>query len=242
MMKFPTLQQVRGGCGMKVMEDNAADRIARTHQYTAQQDTVKNIAAAKLAHHLLDAILASLKPGMLESEVKQMALDLFAAQGIEKTWHPPYVRFGEHTLLTFQDRAQDDYTLQKTDIAFVDIGIVLDGIEGDAGRTVSFGGNPLHTKLQKASEAIFHDAREFWKQQNPSGIALYEHIHSLAKKDGLLFSLDPAGHLIGEFPHKGWKKGINHFPQPVEAGKWILEIQIRHPEIPAGAFYENLLY
>jgi methionine aminopeptidase len=228
--------------GLVNPEERTAERIARTHQYTAAQDTVKNIASAKLAHHLLDAILAGLKPGMVESEVKQMALDLFAAQGIEKTWHPPYVRFGEHTLLTFQDKAEADRVLAEVDIAFVDIGIVFDGIEGDAGRTVHFGGNPLHARLQAASESIFHDARDFWKQTNPTGIALYEYIHDLARKAGFAFCLDPAGHLIGEFPHRGWKRGINHFPEPVEAGKWILEIQVRHPELPVASFYENLLY
>ena len=224
------------------MMENIAARIARTHQYNARQDTIKNIAAAKLAHHLLDEIIAQIKPGVRESEIKQYALDCFARHGIEKTWHPPYVRFGEHTLLTFQDKAQKDRMLAETDIAFVDIGIVLEGIEGDAGRTVTFGGNGLHEKLQKASERIFHDARAFWRAENPSGIALYERIHTLAKEGGLVFSLDPAGHLIGEFPHQGWKRGINHFPESVEAGKWILEIQVRHPELPVGAFYENLLH
>lgn len=222
--------------------DDITVRIEKTHRYLENQDTVKNIAAAKLAHHLLDEILAQIKPGVRESEIKQYALDCFARNGIERTWHPPYVRFGEHTLLTFMDKAKEDRVLAETDIAFVDIGIVLEGIEGDAGRSVQFGGNPLHKKLQSASESIFHDARSFWKEKNPTGIVLYEHIHALAKAQGFVFCLDPAGHLIGEFPHRGWKRGINHFPETVEAGKWILEIQVRHPELPVGSFYENLLY
>jgi len=222
--------------------DDIAIRIEKTHRYLENQDTIRNIAAAKLAHHLLGGIIAAIKPGVRESEIKQFALELFAKNGIERTWHPPYVRFGEHTLLTFMDKAKEDRVLADTDIAFVDIGIVLEGIEGDAGRSVQFGDNQLHKKLQVASESIFHDARAFWKENNPTGIALYDHIHALAKAQGLLFSLDPAGHLIGEFPHRGWKRGINHFPEPVEAGKWILEIQVRHPELPVGSFYENLLY
>jgi Xaa-Pro aminopeptidase len=217
-------------------------RIARTHAYTAQQDVVKNIAAAKLAHHLLDVILAQLRPGVRESDIRQFALDVFAQHGMEKTWHPPYVRFGVHTLHTFMEKNHDDRVLEESDIAFVDIGIVLEGIEGDAGRTVVLGENPLYHALEKASESIFHDARAFWKRENPTGIALYEQIHTLAKKAGFDFVLDPAGHLIGEYPHRGWKRGINHFPESVEAGKWILEIQIRHPQLPVGAFFEDLLY
>lgn len=221
--------------------ERTAQRIARTHDYTARQDVVKNIAAAKLAHHLLDDVLAQIKPGVRESEIKQYTLDLFARNGIEKTWHPPYVRFGEHTLYTFMDKAKDDRVLGEMDIAFVDLGIVAEEIEGDAGRTVAFG-NPSLQALADASEQLFHSAREFWTTQNPTGIALYEYIHEWAKKAGYEFILDPAGHLIGEFPHQGWKLGINHFPETIEAGKWILEIQLRHPELSVGSFFEDLLY
>ncbi|NDG05259.1 MAG: hypothetical protein EB121_07950 [Alphaproteobacteria bacterium] len=55
------------------------------------------------------------------------------------------------------------------------------------------------------------------------------------------FNLDPAGHLIGAFPHRGWKEGLNNFPEAVVPGTWILEIQVRHPTLPFGAFYEDLL-
>lgn len=222
--------------------DEIADRIRRTHQYMASQDTIKNIASAKLAHHLLDGILAALKPGMRESEVKELAFATFKQNGIARTWHPPYVRFGEHTLLTFMDKAKEDNVLNEGDIAFIDIGIVADGIEGDAGRTVTFGGSKTMHDLAAASETLFHKARTYWRKNNPSGIALYEFIHDWAKKAGYEFILDPAGHLIGEFPHKGWKRGINHFPETIEAGKWILEIQLRHPMLAIGSFYENLLY
>ena len=53
--------------------------------------------------------------------------------------------------------------------------------------------------------------------------------------------LAPAGHLIGSFPHLGWKEGLNNYPYLPEPGIWILEIQIRHPELPYGAFYEDVL-
>lgn len=227
---------------MPSADENVAVRMERTHAYLAEQDVVKNIASAKLAHALLDQILGQLKPGMKESEARELALQCFQAYGIEKTWHPPYVRFGEHSLLTFMDKAKDDRTLEETDIAFIDIGIVYEGIEGDAGRTVTFGDSKVLADLAAASETLFHEAREFWKANNPSGIALYEFIHAWAQKAGYRFILDPAGHLIGEFPHKGWKKGINHFPETIEAGKWILEIQLRHQALAYGSFYENLLY
>lgn len=225
-----------------IMQERLAERLARTSDYCAAQDAEAAIASAKLAHALLDEVLAALRPGMRESEVKLFAQACFTRHGIERVWHPPYARFGEHTLLTFQDRATDDRVLQEEDIAFVDLGIVKDGIEGDAGRTVVFGNHAELHRLAEASQGIFAQAAEFWRATNPTGIALYEHIYALAAQWHLQWNLDPAGHLIGAFPHKGWKRGINHFPERIEPGKWILEIQLRHPELPFGAFYEDLLY
>jgi hypothetical protein len=226
----------------ELSDEDIAERIAKTESYVSQQDTAKAVAAAKLAHALLDRIIAAVKPGVRESEIKDYALRLFAEQGIERTWHPPYVRFGEHTLLTFRDKASEDRVLQENDIAFIDIGIVKDGIESDAGRSISFGNSLEYKLLADASLTIFNDATDYWQHHNPRGIALYEYIYNLADKLGVVWNLDPAGHLIGAFPHRGWKRGINHFPNFVDDGAWILEIQIKHKTLSAGAFFEDLLY
>ena len=66
-------------------------------------------------------------------------------------------------------------------------------------------------------------------------------MNNLAKEAGFDFNLNPAGHLIGSFPHKGWKEGLNTYPYVPEPGYWILEIQIRHTEKSYGAFYEAVL-
>jgi hypothetical protein len=88
---------------------------------------------------------------------------------------------------------------------------------------------------------MFHELLEFWKKNDPTGQELHVEAHKAAARRGVLFNLDPAGHLIGTFPHKGWKRGLNHFPGKIEKGVWVLEIQIRHPELPCGAFFEDLL-
>lgn len=224
------------------MQARLQERIAKTHDYCAKQDPVRAIAQAKHAHGLLDEVLAGVKPGMRESEVRSVAEACFVRHGITQLWHPPYVRFGPHTLLTFQETAQEDRILQATDIAFLDLGIVSDGIEGDAGRTVVFGDDAEMKHVAEASRQIFERTRAYWKSENPTGIALYEFVYQQAATLGLKWNLDPAGHLIGAYPHKGWKRGINHFPESIEAGKWILEIQVRHPTRAVGSFYEDLLY
>jgi hypothetical protein len=55
-------------------------------------------------------------------------------------------------------------------------------------------------------------------------------------------NLGAPGHRLGDFPHavhKAGKLAVAEF-QP-SSGLWVLEIQIRHPELPIGAFYEDLL-
>ena len=222
--------------------DDIQEKIDKTQLYISDQNVGKAISAAKLAHQILDEIALYLAPGMRESALRDYAMTCFTRHGIERTWHPPYMRFADHTLLTFMDKAKEDYVLQDNDIAFIDIGIVKNGIEGDAGKTLCFGSNAEHEKLRNASVAIFHEAVDFWYRQHPTGMVLYDYIYTLAQKMDVVWNLDPAGHLIGAFPHRGWKHGINTFPEMVESGKWILEIQIRHKTLPVGAFYEDLLY
>jgi methionine aminopeptidase len=135
--------------------------------------------------------------------------------------------------------------LQENDIVTLDIGpvICVDGqeIEGDVGRTVVIGNNPLFHQLKRASEEIFQKATDYWRQQKPTGVELYQYIHRLTEQAGFVFHLEPAGHLIGSFPHKGWKEGLSHYPFTPEPGIWILEVQLRHPTEPYGAFYEAML-
>ncbi|MFM9889692.1 MAG: M24 family metallopeptidase [Rickettsiales bacterium] len=224
------------------MDDaDTQERLSATRQYLDAQTVDAAVACAREAHRFVDEIIAYMRPGIRESDVRQFALDCFARDGIERTWHAPYVRFGENTLLTFREKATEDRVLGTSDIAFVDIGIVRNGIEGDAGRSVVYGEAPELKKLAAISQHIFTQARTFWHREQPTGIALYAHIYDLAERLGVDWNLEPAGHLIGAFPHRGWKRGINHYPERVEAGKWILEIQVRHKHLPYGAFFEDLL-
>jgi Xaa-Pro aminopeptidase len=213
----------------------------KTAHYATQQNISKTQEAAKLAHAILDEILASIKPGVKESEVKAFAFELYKKHELQKPWHMPYIRFSEHTLLTFRNKAKEDLTLQETDIAFGDIGIVKNGVEGDAGRTIAFGKNDIFHHLVKASREIYEEMVAFYRKNDPTGIELYEATCEATKKRGFAFNLEGGCHLIGTYPHKGWKGGLDHWPYKMEKGLWVLEIQIRHPELPYGAFFEDLL-
>ncbi len=215
--------------------------VSPVFEYSEQQILEQTQHAAHMARNMCHQICSELQPGMTESQARTMALELMQDNGITKHWHKPYIRFGCNTLLTFLDKAHEDCTLHEEDIAFVDIGPIINGIEGDVGRTVVFGNNPMYEDLQFWSEQLFRKGREYWLDNHCTGEELYHYIRHKAEEAGYSFILEPAGHLIGAFPHKGWKDGLNRYPYLVEPGLWILEIQIRHMDFPYGAFHEAIL-
>ena len=216
-------------------------QIQSVEEYTNTQVLEQTKYAAKVAHELLLKISEAIKPGISESQAKVKSFEIFEKSGVKKHWHNPYIRFGTNTILTFKDKVEKNIILQEEDIAYIDIGPIIDDVEGDAGHTLIFGENKLFKELQSQSENIFKLGSEFWRKSKPTGIELYKYIIDLAKKTNFKFNLNPAGHLIGSFPHKGWKEGLHIYPYVPEPGYWILEVQIRHPEKPYGAFYEAVL-
>jgi methionine aminopeptidase len=221
---------------------NMNELIKKTKDYVDQNQHNLIVSASIFAQQILDKIISVIQPGISESQATLLAKQIFNEHGIQKLWHRPLIRFNQNTLCTFKDRPTTDYILQENDIAFVDIGIVKDGIEGDVGKTIVFGDNVEFLHLKNVSEILFQEAIQYWKAENPTGIKLYEYIDHNAKKHGVIFNLSPAGHLIGAFPHThAWTKGANTYPEQLSAAGWILEIQIKSMSQPYGAFYEGLM-
>lgn len=228
------------------MHETLANQHEAVAQYSARQMIEMTRTAHQTAWQILEEISATLKPGITEAEAREAAQVIYVQHGVEKSWHRPHIYFGSHTLLSAYDpKPSEILTLGENDIAYIDIGpiISVDGvdIEGDVGQTLVFGDNPMFHQLKAATETIFTQAREYWLSEQPTGIALYQHIAHRSEAAGFTFNLEPAGHLIGAFPHLGWKNGLNHYPHTPEPGIWILEIQLRHLTEPYGAFYEAVL-
>jgi hypothetical protein len=71
---------------------------------------------------------------------------------------------------------------------------------------------------------------------------LYQYLRQEAQNSGVVFNLNPGGHVIGAFPHhRAWRHALSDYPHIPQPGIWILEVQVRHPDLPYGAFYEALL-
>lgn len=192
---------------------------------------------------IINELSQKISPGMTEAEAIILLHEIQKKMGAPKSWHPPQVRFGLNTLLPFGQKSEVQIELQNNDIFFIDIGPIFDGHEGDVGRTFAIGTNSDMQKCVVDVETIWNEVRNFWYKSHATGHELYKFADSVAKNYGWLLSLQKAnGHRISDFPHAAKnRRSIEGFEYKPSPNRWILEIQIRHPSLPFGAFYEDLL-
>lgn len=188
------------------------------------------------------AIAEQIKPGMTELEARELAKKTLAQMGMDRIWHQILIRFGANTLKKFNEPSEGNPTLQTNDIFFIDLGVVWDGHEGDAGATFTVGDDSEMSACAQACKTIYEEVETHWRKTRCSGKALYDFAEKIAAKHGWQLNVEIRGHRVSDFPHAIYKAGDwGDFVDVPEAGLWILEIQIQHPSKPYGAFYEDLL-
>ena len=195
-----------------------------------------------MAWRAIEALSKLIRPGMLESEARELGKKVLADLDMQRIWHPLLVRFGANTLKTFKERSDGDPALGENDIYFIDMGAVWQGHEGDAGATFSTGNNPEMAACASAAKELFERVEQRWKNDKVVGLELYRFAEEQAKEMGWVLNLDIKGHRVSDFPHAIYRGGdLGDFDQYPNEGLWILEIQIAHPSGAYGAFYEDLL-
>jgi Xaa-Pro aminopeptidase len=200
------------------------------------------IAAQARTWEAVDEIGRRVQPGMRESEAKAIAHEVLVELGHDRRWHPNIVRVGSNTRLIWKEASQEDLVLGEHDLFFIDLGPVFDGHEGDAGTTFVVGDDAEMQACAAACRELWDRVATVWRELRPSGRELYAFARKEAKAMGWEFHHDIKGHRVGDFPHAIHQTptlgSIGHVPGD---GLWILEIQIRHPSRPFGAFHEDLL-
>jgi Xaa-Pro aminopeptidase len=188
------------------------------------------------------AIAAAIGPGMREEEAVELANRELAARQMRRGWHKVNLRFGVNTTLHFHTASQPGVVLGENDIFFIDIGPVFERWEGDGGDTFVVGQDEELARCAAAARAVFDATRQRWLAEKLSGQALYDFAAAEAARLGWVLNLDMNGHRLSDFPHAAIFKGsLAEIDFSPSAGLWVLEIQIRHPTRPFGAFFEDLL-
>lgn len=200
-------------------------------------------AARDHSLELLLKVANEIRPGCTEEWVKERLQVLQQEMGSPRNWHLPQIRFGENTLLPFGKKGIENAVLKETDIYFLDIGPIFNGHEGDVGRPFFVGNDPDMRRCCEDAEKIWLECRAYWREMQPTGAALYNFAKTRASELGWNLLVNQAnGHRIADFPHAARIRGsIEEFLHSPAPNRWILEIQIRHPEKLFGAFYEDLL-
>jgi Xaa-Pro aminopeptidase len=205
-------------------------------------DASMMLQVRKKTRRAIHDIAAGVRPGMLEDEALEHAQRVLRRAGMQCGWHGIQLRFGPNTMKEFGRLSEPGIVLGNNDIFFVDIGPLWRKWEGDGGETFVVGNDPDMLRAQHDVRALFDWARGKWRAESLTGVALYSYVNAQAARMG--WRLDPGltGHRLGDFPHAEIYRGsLAEFPWTPSPGLWVLEIQIRHPERPISAFFEDTL-
>lgn len=189
------------------------------------------------------SVVKKVVPGMRESEAYKLMAKELLSLGSRKFWHPIHIRFGENTLLGYKEKEEKDPVLKENDIFFFDIGPIFNQHEADFGVTYQVGSDPLHKKAVEDVQSIFDEVKRVWKEKGLTGLQLWKVCEEETEKRGWI--LNPTyvrGHRISTFPHNLiTKTKMADLEFSPGENIWILEVQIQHPKLPFGAFYEDVL-
>jgi Xaa-Pro aminopeptidase len=215
---------------------------AQLERVGAHYDREQMLSVRNMTLDAVDRIARAVKPGMVEEEAAAEGRRILKDMGMLRGWHGVKVRFGPNTLRVFSEPSQPGTILRDNDIFFVDIGPVWQRWEGDAGNTYVVGSDPDMHRCKRDVRELFDRVRAKWRAESVTGRDLYEFACDEAKALGWELNLDTSGHRLADFPHKALFSGsLAQVDFAPATGLWVLEIQIRHPERPIGAFYEDLL-
>jgi Xaa-Pro aminopeptidase len=195
-----------------------------------------------LTKKAVNQIQQNVEIGMTEQDGLELVTQVLNELGCEKLWHPTKFRIGQNTRLSFKDKSNPSSVLQVSDLYFIDIGPVWNNYEGDYGETFVVGSNQDFLKIKKASEEVFKQTKQYFKENKCSGQQLYLFAQKCAEEFGYYLNLKMSGHRIGDFPHHLHYRGsLNEVEQRLLENLWILEIHLLSPDKNYGAFFEDLI-
>jgi Xaa-Pro aminopeptidase len=212
-------------------------------EFTRSEFSVEKMYATRAkAQQAVSRIAAQVTAGMLEEDANKMVVATLQDMGASGVFHKPYIRFGSNTTKTFGADSDPGVRLGEDDIFFIDVGPVWEEYEGDAGDTFVTGNNPELKRCAVDAKKIYTTVEKKWKTEKTSGVELYHCAAQMATELGWVLNLDLGGHRLGDYSsaehYEGPLSEITFHPSP---NIWMVEIHIRHPQLPFGAFYEDLL-
>ena len=218
------------------MSRELAERLGERHDHATLLEVRRRAIAA------VRDLARQVVPGIAEEEGLDLARRALRAHGFAADWVAPDVRFGTNTLKKYGEPSDPGVVLGRDDVWLVDVGPLWQDHEGDYADTFAVGDDPERHRLVRDVRAIFDRTSRHWRETRATGAALYRYAAAEAATRGWQLDLEMAGHRLGAYPHAVFHDGTlaraEFTPSP---GLWMLEIQLRHPDRPYSAFFEDLL-
>ena len=218
------------------MSRDRAELVGERHDHATLLEARRRAIAA------VCELAGRIAPGMMEEEGLDAARRALRAQGFESDWTAPYLRFGTNTLKKYAEASDPRVALRGDDVWFVDVGPLWKGHECDFADTFVIGRDPGRQRIVRDLHEVFDLTHRHWREMRATGAEIYRFAAAEAAARGWQLDLDMAGHRLGEYPHSAIHDGtLARADFTPSSGLWMLEIQLRHPDVPYSAFFEDLL-
>ena len=218
------------------MSRDLAERVGEGHEHATLLEARRRTIAA------VRDIAARLAPGMTEEEGTELAQRRLRAHGFARDWVAPCLRFGTNTLRKYGEPSEPGVVLGRDDLWFIDVGPLWRNYECDYADSFATGDDPDRRRIIRDLHDVFGRTQAHWRASQATGAELYRFAAAEAGARGWQLDLEMAGHRLGKYPHAAFHDGpLSRAEFRPSAGLWMLEIQLRHPDRPYSAFFEDLL-
>lgn len=203
----------------------------------------KHLTLQTKVKEVASEIASFLKTGVSEKEAYRQAIQIIKNDNrIEGIWHPIVIKFNKSTLIEgVKYRPLEEVKLK--DIAVIDLGLIVDGVEIDYGITVGF--SEKTQRLVRSAKDILNlsisELKESHNKYSPS--SFYKFICEQAKAYNVDQIAQSAGHSLGVYPTSKSKVKIHPLESALDFSAypaWMIEIHVSDGNY--GAFFEDLVY
>ncbi len=162
--------------------------------------------SGKLTKNVLDLIGRSIKVGMTTKDLDKIAYDYIKSCG----GTPSFLGYAGYPAsicasidnMVVHGIPSDDVVIKEGQLVSIDVGVILNGWQGDAARTFMVGEvSEQKRKLVKTTEECFFKAVEHLKDGTPLGDIGY-HVQTHAEANGFSVVRALVGHGIGREMHE----------------------------------------
>lgn len=162
--------------------------------------------SGKLTKNVLDLIGREIKPGMTTKQLDKLAYDYITSFGA----YPSFLGYSGYPAsicasidqMVVHGIPSDDVVIREGQLVSIDVGVVLNGWQGDAARTFMVGEvSEQKRKLVEITEQCFFKAIEKLKDGTPLGNIGYA-VQTHAESNGFSVVRALVGHGIGKEMHE----------------------------------------